>query len=487
VPAGVTSVTATVAGARGGEGGHLPGDQFGPGGRGAVVSGTLAVSPGETLTIVAGSVGANGAPGNTNPTAGGTGFASGGAGGGGGDGTLGAADGDSGGGGGGASAVYRVNTDPLVVAGGGGGGGGRPAGVFTGPGGAGGDANAGGAGGSGAVGGGSGGTCCSTASRPGLAGGAGNGGFGVLSFSGGGGGGGGGGFNGGNNGGGGTGGGGGAAGVFELKGGGGGGAGGQSWLLGSLFTPTQFNNAAGQVTLVFQANTTTALTSSLNPSFEGQPVTFTATVSAESGGTPTGTVTFFDGDTPLGGPVPLDASGVAAFTTSGLAAGNHQITAVYSGSADHTTSTSEPLLQTVNPVVGGLQLVATADPVAVSAAGQTIDYTATVTNTGTVAVTGLGITDAPVAPAGPVLLTCSPTTIDPGGVATCTGTYTVTAADIAAASGEIFRTLTATGINAVNGTTVESNPFAVSVDVRVPQDRWVALLVNTTNTIGLTL
>lgn len=47
--------------------------------------------------------------------------------------------------------------------------------------------------------------------------------------------------------------------------------------------------------------TTTTLVSSLNPSQDGQSVTFTATVSPTSGtGKPTGTVTFYDGTTIIG-------------------------------------------------------------------------------------------------------------------------------------------------------------------------------------------
>jgi len=78
--------------------------------------------------------------------------------------------------------------------------------------------------------------------------------------------------------------------------------------------------------------TTTTVVSSANPSMGGQAVTFTATVAA-SGGPPTGTVTFYDGGTPIGsGPVTL--SGVtAAVTVTNLVAGGHTITAVYSGDA----------------------------------------------------------------------------------------------------------------------------------------------------------
>ncbi|HEY0320623.1 MAG TPA: Ig-like domain repeat protein, partial [Pyrinomonadaceae bacterium] len=100
-------------------------------------------------------------------------------------------------------------------------------------------------------------------------------------------------------------------------------------------------NAASDVVQQFnvaQAATTTSLTSSVNPSNVGQNVTFTATVSSGAG-TPTGTVQFKDGVTNLGAPVALNASGVATFQTNTLTAGNHPITAVYSGDVNFATST----------------------------------------------------------------------------------------------------------------------------------------------------
>src|SRR5262249_23635611 len=62
-----------------------------------------------------------------------------------------------------------------------------------------------------------------------------------------------------------------------------------------------------------------AVTSSANPAAFGQPVTFTATVSAGAGGTgiPTGTVTFTDGATALGSSA-LNAAGQATLTISSL-------------------------------------------------------------------------------------------------------------------------------------------------------------------------
>src|SRR5207237_2296403 len=93
----------------------------------------------------------------------------------------------------------------------------------------------------------------------------------------------------------------------------------------------------------------TTLISSLNPSALGQAVTFTATVQPATGsGTPTGTVTFNDGAIVLG-PGSLNG-GTATFTTSGLGAGVHSITAVYGGDANFASSTSPVLMQTVNKV-----------------------------------------------------------------------------------------------------------------------------------------
>jgi hypothetical protein len=62
--------------------------------------------------------------------------------------------------------------------------------------------------------------------------------------------------------------------------------------------------------------TTTTLTSSLNPSVHGQPLTFTATVTTSGPVAPTGTVNFKWGPDGIGQGT-LNASGVATFTTSG--------------------------------------------------------------------------------------------------------------------------------------------------------------------------
>jgi len=90
---------------------------------------------------------------------------------------------------------------------------------------------------------------------------------------------------------------------------------------------------------------TVALASSVNPVLMKAAVTFTATVSSSSG-TPTGSVSFYDGTTLLGSATL--AQGVATYTTSTLAAGAHSITAVYAGDSNFSSLTSSAHTETLN-------------------------------------------------------------------------------------------------------------------------------------------
>lgn len=91
--------------------------------------------------------------------------------------------------------------------------------------------------------------------------------------------------------------------------------------------------------------TAVAVGSSVNPSNIGDPVTFTATVTATSG-TPTGSVTFLDGATPVG-TVALTA-GVAQWTTSSLTGGAHTINVTYGGNSIYLSSAGS-VVQYVDP------------------------------------------------------------------------------------------------------------------------------------------
>ncbi len=109
---------------------------------------------------------------------------------------------------------------------------------------------------------------------------------------------------------------------------------------------TLTSDASVTATFNGQLATSTTLSSSANPSTYGQNVTFTATVGASSG-TPTGSVTFYNGMTALG--TEALNSGQAQYSTSSLAPGSYSITADYLGSSNYLVSASSTLSQTVNP------------------------------------------------------------------------------------------------------------------------------------------
>ena len=93
--------------------------------------------------------------------------------------------------------------------------------------------------------------------------------------------------------------------------------------------------------VVGKATTGIMLSSSQNPLARGSSFVLTATVSAKTlgAGTPTGTVTFMDGDRLLG-TVALGSNGQASLKVTGLSAGDQVITAVYSGDTNFAGVTS---------------------------------------------------------------------------------------------------------------------------------------------------
>src|SRR5262249_29756594 len=148
----------------------------------------------------------------------------------------------------------------------------------------------------------------------------------------------------------------------------------------TTFAPS---SSAGVSESVSRAASAVALVASANPVGQGRSVRFTATVTAVApgGGTPTGAVTFFDGDTVLG-TVPLGATGKATLTRSFSTIGAHTIRAVYAGSANFLGSSQAILEQVVALRATQVMLLASANPVL---AGQPVTFTATVS-----AVSGTG-------------------------------------------------------------------------------------------------
>ncbi|MGA3080976.1 MAG: protease pro-enzyme activation domain-containing protein [Terracidiphilus sp.] len=107
-------------------------------------------------------------------------------------------------------------------------------------------------------------------------------------------------------------------------------------------------NTEAQNTAAFaiQSPTTAAIVATPNPSLLGQSVTITATVTATLPGTPTGSVTFWNGATNLGSSTL--SGGVATLSTTALPLGALNLQASFLGSAYYAASSSPLFAQTVN-------------------------------------------------------------------------------------------------------------------------------------------
>jgi uncharacterized repeat protein (TIGR03803 family) len=138
------------------------------------------------------------------------------------------------------------------------------------------------------------------------------------------------------------------------------------------------------------SSTLTVLTTAPNPSDLEQTVTLTATVTAQNGDIPTGIVTFESNGVEIGS-TSLNNSGVAVLTDSQLSPGSYNLTATYLGTPLMTGSTSNAVVQLVNPWRASTTTVTGApNP---STVGQLVSMTAIVgpvgppTPTGTVSFT----------------------------------------------------------------------------------------------------
>jgi hypothetical protein len=139
-----------------------------------------------------------------------------------------------------------------------------------------------------------------------------------------------------------------------------------------------FNNIGNWVVSSFITmgyTTTTNLISSANPSVLGSTITLSATVKDPNGtGTPTGIVTFKEGETVLG-TERLD-SGTASLSIAALPLGNHILTAAYSYGNTFAESTSDPLTQMINGYPTTTVLTSSMNP---SVDCQSVTLTASVT------------------------------------------------------------------------------------------------------------
>ena len=127
-----------------------------------------------------------------------------------------------------------------------------------------------------------------------------------------------------------------------------------------------FEASEGNVTQqVNRAQTTTAVTSTANPSVFSQTVTFNVTVDKVAPATamPTGTVELKDGTCAAGtslGSATL-TSGIASFTTSELTVGSHTVTACYPGTSNFAGSEGD-VTQQVNKAPTSTAVMSSANP-----------------------------------------------------------------------------------------------------------------------------
>ncbi|MGW1036335.1 DUF7507 domain-containing protein [Streptomyces antibioticus] len=152
-------------------------------------------------------------------------------------------------------------------------------------------------------------------------------------------------------------------------------------------------------------------------------------------------------------------TGTYTVTAADATAGSVTNTATAQGQAGTTPVESPPDDVTLPVQSGpGVRLEKSADDTHVYEVGDEVTYTYTVTNTGPVALTDIGITDDRLTG-----VTCTSTSLAPNGQTgdstTCTGTYTIVAAD--ATAGSVTNTATAQG--QAGTTPVVSPPDDVTV------------------------
>lgn len=128
---------------------------------------------------------------------------------------------------------------------------------------------------------------------------------------------------------------------------------------------------------VNKAATKTTVVTDVPVAVFGQPVTLTATVGAVApgAGSPSGTVTFTDGDTVLGSaPVSSATGGIASIIVDALSVGQHAVVATYDGD-DSFTGSNGSVAQKVQRAQTSTVVASTANP---SQPGAAVRFTATV-------------------------------------------------------------------------------------------------------------
>jgi hypothetical protein len=137
--------------------------------------------------------------------------------------------------------------------------------------------------------------------------------------------------------------------------------------------------------------TSTTLTSAPNPSAYGQMVSLAATVHAQDGSLPTGTVIFESNGVQIGS-APLNNQGQAVLTYNALPVGTDNLVSMYGGSSTLAPSTSNTVMQVVNRDLTHTTVASSPNP---STSGEQVTITASITPagppTGTVGFSSNGV------------------------------------------------------------------------------------------------
>ncbi|WP_404867301.1 LPXTG cell wall anchor domain-containing protein [Kitasatospora griseola] len=150
--------------------------------------------------------------------------------------------------------------------------------------------------------------------------------------------------------------------------------------------------------------------------------------------------------------------GSYVITAADVAAGHVLNKAHASGKDPEGRAVESPPGEADIPVVGEakLSIVKKADAAGPFRVGDTVQYTYTVTNTGTVAVHGIAVSDDHV-----TSVTCDATTLNPGARTVCHGSYVITEDDVEA--GHVTNKARASGVDP-EGDPVESPPGEATVE-----------------------
>jgi hypothetical protein len=239
------------------------------------------------------------------------------------------------------------------------------------------------------------------------------------------------------------------------------------------FNPSSASGAGSVSLVVSRSNTSSALSSSSNPTVLGQAITFTVRVVSSLGANvvPSGSVSFSDTSSVVGTAY-LDGTGTATITLNSLLVGIHAITANYAGTSNFNASSSNLLSQTVNKNSTTVTLGSAPNP---SAFGQSVVFTAQV------AASSTGVGGASSIPTGSVTLTDGATVLstlklDSNGAATFS-TSTLSAG---------IHSITSTYGGDANLSAGSSAPYMQTINKAATSTILAASMNPTTNASGVT-